>query len=71
MCFFFSENISILHACGTVTIWSPRGVEMGSYEGRHSGAWVFDDLLYVGSDRLDVYDPAKPNVAFIKTGNLI
>ena len=42
---------------------------MGSYEGRHTGVWVFNDLLYTGAEDLEVFDPAKPNINIVESGN--
>jgi len=64
-----SSCIGLVHSCGVVTLWSTQGIAMGSYEGRHTGAWVFNDLLYTGAEDLEVFDPAKPNINIVESGH--
>ncbi|XP_023346340.1 uncharacterized protein LOC111715264 [Eurytemora carolleeae] len=64
-----SENILVLHACGTVSLLSPKGIEIGLYSGRYSGAWIYTNKLYIGSDTLQCFDPTKPNITIEITGH--
>ena len=61
----------LLHACGKVSLLSPKGVELGLYSGRYSGSWLFNNIIYLGSDTLQSFDPSKPNVTMAVTGLVI